>query len=116
MVLFKCCTQYVSKFGKLSCGHRTEKVNFTPIAKRAMPKNILATVELYSFHMLTRLFSKSFKLGFSSSGTKNFQMYKLGFEETENQRSDCQYSLHHGESKGVSEKYLLLLHELHENL
>ena len=66
--------------------------------------------------MLTRLFSKSFKLGFSSSGTKNFQMYKLGFEETENQRSDCQYSLHHGESKGVSEKYLLLLHELHENL
>ena len=32
--------------------------------------------------MLTRWFSKSFKLGFSSSGTKNFQMYKLGFEET----------------------------------
>ena len=78
MVLFKCCTQYVSKFGKLSCGHRTEKVNFTPIAKRAMPKNILATVELYSFHMLTRLFSKSFKLGFSSSWTENIQTHKLG--------------------------------------
>ena len=78
MVLFKCCTQYVSKFGKLSCGHRTEKVNFTPIAKRAMPKNILATVELYSFHMLTRLCSKSFKLGFSSSWTENIQTHKLG--------------------------------------
>ena len=23
MKLLKCCTQYVSKFGKLSCGHRT---------------------------------------------------------------------------------------------
>ena len=33
--------------------------------------------------MLARLCSKSFKLGFSSMGTKNFQMYKLGFEETE---------------------------------
>ena len=24
----KCCTQYASKFGKLSSGHRTEKVSF----------------------------------------------------------------------------------------
>ena len=52
--------------------------------------------------MLVRLCSKSFKLGFSSLGTKNFQMYKLGFGETENKRSDCQHSLNHGESKGVS--------------
>ena len=29
--------------------------------------------------MLARLCSKSFKLGFSSIWTKNFQMYKLGF-------------------------------------
>ena len=28
MVLWKCCTQYVSKFGKLSSGHGLEKVNF----------------------------------------------------------------------------------------
>ena len=28
MMLWKCCTQYVSKFGKLSSGHRLEKASF----------------------------------------------------------------------------------------
>ena len=28
MMLWKCCTQYASKFGKLSSGHRTGKVSF----------------------------------------------------------------------------------------
>ena len=28
MVLLECCTQYASKFGKLSSSHRTEKVGF----------------------------------------------------------------------------------------
>ena len=28
MLLWKCCTQYASKFGKLSSGHRTGKVSF----------------------------------------------------------------------------------------
>ena len=27
-MLLKCCTQYVSKFGKLSSGHRTRKISF----------------------------------------------------------------------------------------
>ena len=27
LMLLKCCIQYVSKFGKLSSGHRTERVN-----------------------------------------------------------------------------------------
>ena len=33
--------------------------------------------------MLARWCWKSFKLGFSSTWTENFQMYKLGFEEAE---------------------------------
>ena len=28
MMLWKCCTQYASKFGKLSSGHRTGKISF----------------------------------------------------------------------------------------
>ena len=27
-MLLKCCTQYASKFGKLSSGHRMEKISF----------------------------------------------------------------------------------------
>ena len=33
--------------------------------------------------MLAKLCSKSFKLGFSSTRTENFQVYKLSFEEAE---------------------------------
>ena len=36
-----------------------------------------------SFHMLARSCSKSFKPGFNSMWTKNFQMYKLGLEKAE---------------------------------
>ena len=84
MMLLKCCTQYVSKFRKLSSGHRTGKGHFSFQSQRkAMPKNVQPTVQLHSFHMLARSRSKSFKLGFSSMGTMNFQMYKLDFEKAE---------------------------------
>ena len=84
VMLLECCTQYVSKFGKLSNGYRIGKRQFSfQSQRRAMPKNVQTTVELYSFHMLARLGSKSFKLGFSSTWTENFQIFKVGFKEAE---------------------------------
>ena len=70
MMLLKCCTEYASKFGKLSSGHRTGKGQFSfQSQRRAMPKNVQTTTQLQSFHMLARSCSKSFKLGFSSMWT-----------------------------------------------
>ena len=44
-----------SKFGKLSSGHRTRKDQFSLQSQRkAMPKNVQTTAQLYSFHMLAR--------------------------------------------------------------
>ena len=64
MMLWKCCTQYASKFGKFTSSHRTGKGQFSfQSQRRAMLKNVPATVQLCSFHMLARLCSKSFKLG-----------------------------------------------------
>ena len=48
-----------------------------------MPKNVQITIQLHSFHMPARFCSKSFKLGFSGTWTKNFQMYKLDLEKAE---------------------------------
>ena len=48
-----------------------------------MPKNVQTTAQLHSFHMLPRFYSKSFKLGFSSTSIKNFQMFKLDLEKAE---------------------------------
>ena len=36
-----------------------------------------------AFHMLVRLYSKSFNLGSSSKKTNNFQIYKLDLEKAE---------------------------------
>ena len=87
-MLWKCCTQYTCKFGKLrssfQSGHRSGKGKFSfPFQRRAMPKNAQTTIQLHSFHLLVRLCSKSFKLGFSSTWTKNFQMFKLNLEKAE---------------------------------
>ena len=52
MMLWKCCTQYASKFGQLSSGHRTGKDQFSFQSQRkAMPKNVQTTSQLHSSHM-----------------------------------------------------------------
>ena len=38
MMLWNCCTQYASKFGKLSSGHRTGKGVFIPVPKKGNAK------------------------------------------------------------------------------
>ena len=51
--LLKCCTQYASKFGKLSSGHRTGKGQFSFQSQRkAMTKNVQTTAQLHSSHIL----------------------------------------------------------------
>ena len=55
MMLWKCCTQYASKFGKLSSDHRTGKGQFSFQSQRkAMPKNVQTTAQLHSSHMLVK--------------------------------------------------------------
>ena len=55
MMLWKCWTQYASKFGKLSSGHRTGKGQFSFQSQRkAMPKNAQTTTQLHSFHILAK--------------------------------------------------------------
>ena len=50
-----CCTEYASKFGKLSSGHRTGKGQFSFQSQRkAMPKNAQTSAQLHSFHMLLK--------------------------------------------------------------
>ena len=49
MILWKCCTQYASKYGKLSSGHRTGKGQFLFQSQRkAVPKNAQTTAQLLS--------------------------------------------------------------------
>ena len=104
MMLLKCRTQYVSKFGKLSSVHRTGKCQSSfQSQRRAMPKNVQTTTQLHLFHMPARKCSKSFFLGFNSTWSENFQMFKQ-----RNYKSNCQHLMAHIKSKGIPEKKIYL--------
>ena len=84
MMLWKCCTQYASTFGRLSSGHRTGKGQFSFQSQRkATPKNAQTTAQLHSSHTLVKKFSKFSKPGFSNMWTMNFQIFKLVLEKGE---------------------------------
>ena len=60
------CTQYVSKFGKLSNGLRTGKGQFSFQSQRkTTPKNVQTTTQFHSSHMLAKQCSKFSKIGFN---------------------------------------------------
>ena len=84
MMLWRCCTQYVNKFGKLSNGHRTGKGPFSFQSQRkAMPRNNQITAQLHWSHTLVKQWSTFSKAGFSNTWTVKFQMFKLGLEKGE---------------------------------
>ena len=83
-MLWKCCTQYASKFGKLSNGHRTGKCQFSFQSKRkAMSKNEQTTTQLHSSHTLVKWCSIFSKPGLNSTWTVKFQMLKLDLQKAE---------------------------------
>ena len=94
-----------------------EKVSFSfQSQRRAEPKIVQATVQLYAFHTLARLCSKSFKLDFSSMWIETSRCRGWFWKRQRNQRPNCQDSLDHRESKRVPEKHLFLLYWLCQSL
>ena len=53
-VLGKCCTQYISKFGKLSSSYRTGIQFSFQSQRKAMPRNAQTTTQLDSSHTLAK--------------------------------------------------------------
>ena len=54
--------------------------------------------------MLAKLYSESFKLGFSSTQTQSFQMYKLSREKAEEPQIKLQHSLDHRKKEKKTRK------------
>ena len=78
-MLWKCCTQYTSKFGKLSSDHRIGKGQFSfQSLRKAMPKNALTTTQLHSSHTLVKKCSKFSKPGFNNMWTVNLKVFRKG--------------------------------------
>ena len=118
MMLRKCCTQYASKFGKLSSAHRTGKGQFSfQFQRKAMPKNAQTTAQLHSSHMLGKECSKFSKPGFSNTWTMNFQMFKLVLEKAEEPEIKLlKFTESWRKEESTRKKHLLLLYWLCQSL
>jgi len=108
-MLWKCCTQYASKFGKCSSGHRTGKGQFSFQSQRkAMPKNAQTAAQLHSSHTLAKYCSKLSKPGFNSTWTMNSQIFNLDLEKAEEPEIRLPKSVGSSKSERVPEKHLML--------
>ena len=103
--MLKCCTQHASKLGKPSSGHRPGKCQFSSqFQRKAVLKNVQTIRQLHSLSMLAGWCSKSFKLGFNSTWTKNFQMYKLDLEKAQEPEIKLPTSIGSQKKQGNSRK------------
>ena len=114
MMLWKCYTQYASKFGKLSNGHRTGKGQFSFQSQRkALPKKVQTTTQLHSSHTLVKKCSKFSKPGFNSMWTMNFQVSKLDLEKAEEPEIKLPTFIGSQKKQESSRKASTLLYWLH---
>ena len=105
MMLWKCCTQYASKFGKLSNGHRTGKGQFSFQSQRkAMPKNAQTTTQLHSSHTLAKYCSNSPSQASAICEPWTSSCSSWFWKRQGNQTPNCQHPLDHWKSKKVPGK------------
>ena len=117
MMLWNCCTQYASKCGNLSSGHRTGKGQCSfQFQRKAMPKNAQTAAQLHSSHMLVKSCSKFSQPGFSNTWTVNFLMFKLVSEKAEEPEIKLPTSVGSSKRKRVPEKHLFLPYWLCQSL
>src|SRR5574337_513371 len=85
MMLLKCFTQYTSKIGKLSSGHRTGKGQFSfQSQEKAMSKNAPTTTQFHScISHASKVVLKILQARLQQYITVNFQMFKLDLEKAE---------------------------------
>ena len=112
MMLSKCCTQHVSKFGKPSSGHRTGKgQSSSQFPRRAVLKNVQNTRQLLSSSHASKVMAQNPTCQDSALCELRISRCPSWIQKWQrNQRSNCQHLLDHRKSKGIPEKHLPLFH------
>ena len=82
MMLWKCCTQYASKFGKLSSGHRTGKGQFSFQSQRKASQRMLTQLH-YCTHLTHYRSNAQNSPSQASTVHEPWMMFKLDLEKAE---------------------------------
>ena len=83
MMLWKCCTQYASKFGKLSVAIGLEKVSFHSNPKERQCQRKLKLLNSCTHLHAREVMLKILQARLQQTWTMNFQMFKLDLEKAE---------------------------------
>ena len=117
-MLWKCCTQYARKLGKLSSGHRTGKGQFSFQSQRKeMTKNVQTAAQLHSSYTLAKLMLKILQARLPQYVNREFPDVQAGFRKgrgTRDQIANMCWIIK--KSKRVPEKHLFLLYRLWQSL
>ena len=99
----QCCTQYTSKFGKLSSGHRTGKGQFSfQTLRKATPKNAQTTAQLHS--SLTLVMLKILQARLQQYVDRELPDVQAGFRKGRGTRDQID------NTHQIIERHLFLLH------
>ena len=82
-MLWKCCTQYASKFGKLSMTKELEKVSFHSNPKERQCKKCLNYHTIALISHANKVMLKILQVRLQNTWTVNFHMFKLVLEKAE---------------------------------
>ena len=115
-MLWKCCTQYASKFGKLSNGHRTRKVSFHSIPKKGNAKECSNYHKIALISHCSTVMLKILQVSLQQYVNCELPDVQAGFRKQWIQRSNCQHPLDHRNSKRVPEKHLFPFYWLCQSL
>ena len=86
-MLWKCCTQYASNFGKLSSGHRTGKGQCSFQSQRkAMPKNAQTTTQLHSSSHTSKVILKLLQARLQQYVNRELPDFQAGFRKSRGTR------------------------------
>ena len=82
-MLWKCCTQYVSKFGKLSSGHRTVKDSFHFNPKEKQCQTMLKLLHNCTYLIASKVMLKILQARLQQYVNHELQMFKQDLEKAE---------------------------------
>ena len=111
MMLLKCCTQYVSKFGKLGSDHDRKISVFIPIKKKDNTCQRMLKLQHNCAHFTCKQ-NNAQNLSSQASTVHELRTSRFSSwiqERKKNQRSNCQHPLDHRESKGIPEDYFCFI-------
>ena len=116
MMLWECCTEYASKFGKLTSGHRTGKGHFSFQCPRKQCQRMLTYHTISFSSHASKVMLKFFQVRLQQYMNLELPDVQAGFRKGRGTRDHLPTWLDHQKSKRISEKHLFLLYGLCQSL